>query len=321
MSETTHPLISVCIPVFDGANFIRESVESILNQTEKNFELLVVDNCSTDQTVKIVAGYDDPRIRLCVNPRNVGLIANFNKCIELAKGDFIVLLPHDDVLLPTALEAFSQALLADSDIGLAYSSFYSIDERGNKLRLMSRDREDRVMTGNEAFAMLAEGCPIQCAMTRRDVYSRLGSWDTTLIMTCDWDMWCRIALAGYKYTYISTPQNCYRVHPENGFRAYVLDNTYRDAVFRGFEKVYAAIPAQSDLQKLKAVSASKWILRPQLKHLVFSLVTGQWKAVRQDLELLAKIVRWAGPFTLLPFLLEMPLELMKWLGRRLEGTS
>lgn len=319
MAETTYPLISACIPVFEGANFIRASVESILNQTEKNFELLVVDNCSTDRTAEIVAEYDDPRIRLCVNPRNVGLIANFNKCIELAKGDFIVLLPHDDLLLPTALETFSRALLADSDIGLAYSSFYSIDENGNKIRLLSRGREDRVMTGDEAFAMLAEGCPIQCAMTRRDLYSRLGLWDTT-IMTCDWDMWCRVALAGYEFAYVSKPQNCYRVHPENGFRAYVRDNTYNRGVFRGFEKVYGAIPAQSDLQKLRAVSAGEWILKPQLKHFVSFVIAGDLRAAGQDLALLATIVKWAGPFRLLPFWLNLPWELMKWVGRRLEGT-
>ena len=320
MTETKSPRVSVCVPVFNGANFIRESVECVLNQTEEDFELLVVDNCSTDHTAEIVAGYDDPRIRLSVNPQNVGLIANFNKCIELAKGDFIVLLPHDDVLLPTALETFSQALMADSDIGLVYSSFYSIDEKGNRLRLLSRDRDDRVMTGLEAFAMLAEGCPIQCAMTRRDVYARVGLWDPA-IMTCDWDVWCRVALAGYKYAYLSAPQNCYRVHPENGYIAYVRDNAYNIGVFRGMEKVYGAIPADSDLQRLRAISASKWILKPQLKHLVSSVITARWMAVRQDLALLVRIVKWAGAFRLVPFLLGMPWELMKWLGRRLEGTS
>jgi len=153
-------LISVCIPVYNGDNYIRESIESVLNQTERNFELLIVDNCSVDQTLSIVAEYDDPRIRVFVNKWNLGGVANFNRCIELAKREFIVLLPHDDVLLPTALEVFSKELVSDPQVGLAYSSYYIIDGKGKRSYLSAAYDEDKVMTGNEAFTKLAKGCPI-----------------------------------------------------------------------------------------------------------------------------------------------------------------
>lgn len=310
------PLISVCIPVYNGDNYIRESIDSVLNQTEKKFELLVVDNCSMDQTLNIVAEYDDPRIRVFINKWNLGIVPNFNRCIELAKGEFMVLLPHDDVLLPTALEVFSKALVSDPEVGLAYSSYYVIDGRGKKLQFSLGDAEDKVMTGNEAFTRLAEGNPIQCAMIRREICSRVGSLDPNLGLVFDWDMWCRIALAGYKVAYFKDPQNCYRVHSENAHKSFIRDNEYNSDIFKGMKKIFDAIPSQSDLQQFRPLSA-KWVLRPQIKKLIFSLIQGNWTDAKQDIDLLVKIVRWAGVFKTIPSLLSMSLELIKRFSKRL----
>jgi glycosyltransferase involved in cell wall biosynthesis len=308
-------LISVCIPVYNGDNYIRESIDSILNQTERNFELLVVDNCSTDQTLSIVAEYKDPRIRVFVNEWNLGADANFNRCIELAKGEFIVLMPHDDVLMPTMLETFSKPLISDPEVGLAYSSYYVIDGRGKKLCLSSGDAEDKVMTGKEAFTILAKGNPIQCTMTRREVYVRLGSWDPNVIIS-DWDMWCRIALARYKVAYFKDPQNCYRVHSKNSTKSFVRDNKFNSGLFKGVKKVFDAIPPQSDFQKLRPKSA-KWIFNSLIEHLISSVILGNWTDVKKDMDLLAKIARWAGVSRMIPVLLSMPLRVITRFTKRL----
>lgn len=319
MIKTESPLISICIPVFNGDNYIRECIESVLNQTEKNFELLVVDNCSTDQTINIAAEYDDPRLRVFVNKYNLGLVHNFNKCIELAKGDFVVLLPHDDTLLPMALETFSKTLVSDSEVGLAYSSYYIIDERGKTLQFLSGNAENRIMTGNEAFTMLAKGNPIQCAMVRKEIYSRLGLWDPDLGLICDWDMWCRIALAGYKVAYFKDPQNCYRIHSKNAYKSFISDNVYNSDIFKGMKKVFDAIPFQSDLQQLRPLSAKTWILGALIKHLISSLILGNWTDVKQDINLFIELVKWVGFFRTTLVLLSMPLELIKWFRKRLLG--
>jgi len=81
------PLISICIPVFNGEKYIKESIDNVLIQTEKNFELLIVDNCSTDYTLEIVASYNDPRIIVFKNTSNLGSLRNFNRCIELSRGE------------------------------------------------------------------------------------------------------------------------------------------------------------------------------------------------------------------------------------------
>ena len=78
------PKLSVCIPVYNGAAFIKETIDSVLNQNFKDFEIVIVDNQSTDNTISIVKSYSDPRIKLFINETNIGMIPNWNKAMEHA---------------------------------------------------------------------------------------------------------------------------------------------------------------------------------------------------------------------------------------------
>ena len=335
------PLVSVCIPVFNGENYIKESINSVLRQTEKNFELIVVDNCSTDHTLEIVATYNDTRINVFKNTTNLGSIRNFNRCIELSRGEYFVLLPHDDILMPTMLETFSKSLIADPQIGIAYSSYYIIDENGGETHLRMVAPEDKIMSSEEAMKeFIFHGNPVQCAMVRKELFSHLGLFNPDLLVVCDIDMWSRIVLDGNKAAYFKTPQNCFRARPDSGQNAFIKPdernlgiladhmgytpkpsfiryNTYYLLVFKYLQTLFNRIPTSSDLQKLRAVSVNKWILGSLVKHLIFSLIWGNWTDVKQDMNLFAKIVRWAGVFRMIPVLLSMPLKFVKRFTKRL----
>ena len=334
------PLISVCIPVFNGENYIRECIDSVLRQTEGNFELIVADNCSTDRTLEIVGSFRDPRIRVVRSESNIGSINNFNKCIQLSKGKYFILLPHDDILLPTALYTFSRPLIEDSKIGLAYSSYYTIDAAGKRIGFRMIASDDRVLSGEEAIGeCIIHGSPIQCAMVRAKLFSRLGSFDKDLFVWCDVDLWCRIFLDGNKAAYFKTPQNCVRIHPEQGQRAFlkrdkdnvrilsdhlgelgdsvlIKNDSYHTLVFKNIQKLFNKIPADSDLQKLRPLS-SRWIVGAQVKDLLISLKLGNWASVRQDIGLIVKFFKWAGFFRTIPVLLSMPLEMIIRSGKNL----
>ena len=79
------PLVSVCIPVYNGEKYIGETIESVLKQTFKDFELVVCNNCSTDHTLDVVSKYQDPRIRVVTNEQNVGMVGNWNVCLKEAR--------------------------------------------------------------------------------------------------------------------------------------------------------------------------------------------------------------------------------------------
>ena len=98
------PRVSVCIPSYKGAATIGEAIQSVLGQTFRDFELIVVDDASPDDTMAVVRAFGDPRLRCFVNPTNLGPQANWNRCLELAQGRYIKLLPHDDLLHPECLQ-------------------------------------------------------------------------------------------------------------------------------------------------------------------------------------------------------------------------
>ena len=340
MTISKTAMISVCIPVFNGEEHIRLSIESVLCQTEKNFELLIVDNCSSDNTLEIAASYKDPRIKIFKNTSNIGSINNFNRCIELSQGEYFVLLPHDDLLLPTALKTFSKALIADPKIGLSYSSYYIINGNGEQNGFRMVASEDKIMSSEDAIKeMIIYGSPIQCTMVRTKLFSSLGLFDQKLLIWCDSDLWCRIFLDGNKAAYFQTPQNSVRVRPDAGQfafmkrdkksvkilsdhlgympnKSFTRNNTYYLLTFKYFSTLFNRIPAASELQKLKPVSTI-WIFASLIKHLVVSLKLGDWADVKHDMILLVKIMRWAGFFRTIPTLISVLLTFIRGFAKRL----
>jgi glycosyltransferase involved in cell wall biosynthesis len=98
------PLISVCIPTYNNGPFIVETLQSVLKQSYQNIELIIVDDCSTDDTIAQIKTIQDPRIRLVQNEKNLGMHGNWQKSLDLAKGDFMKLVCGDDLLAPKCLE-------------------------------------------------------------------------------------------------------------------------------------------------------------------------------------------------------------------------
>ena len=98
--------VSICIPVYNGKGFLKESLESVLSQTYKNMEILIVDDGSTDGSIEVLEEFasKDSRIKLILNENNLGLVGNWNKCVELATGDWIKFQFQDDTMEVDALE-------------------------------------------------------------------------------------------------------------------------------------------------------------------------------------------------------------------------
>ena len=116
----TLPKVSVCVPVYNSADTIERTIDSVLAQTYTDFECVVVDNDSSDATVERILGYRDRRIRLVRNETNLGMVGNHNKCVRVARGELIQFVHGDDWLLPHCLETLVPAFDADN-VGLAFA--------------------------------------------------------------------------------------------------------------------------------------------------------------------------------------------------------
>lgn len=131
----TKPLVSIGLPVYNGSNYIDLALQTILNQSLIDFELIITDNASTDDTETICRGYAarDPRIRYYRNEKNLGAGGNFNRCFELATGKYFKWAAHDDTLAPTYLERCVALLEANPDAVLCQSLVRLIDANGNSV--------------------------------------------------------------------------------------------------------------------------------------------------------------------------------------------
>lgn len=137
----SRPKVSIGLPVFNGEKYIREAIDSMLAQTFTDFELIISDNASTDETQAICQDYAarDPRIRYYRNESNIGAAKNENRTFELSSGHYFRLAAHDDVLAPPLLEKCVEVLDRDELIVLCYTETAVINEFGEQLKVLSHE--------------------------------------------------------------------------------------------------------------------------------------------------------------------------------------
>jgi len=118
------PKVSVCIPAYNYAHFLKDAVDSVLAQTYRDLEVLIIDNCSTDNTKDVAISYAavDSRITYLCNESNIGPVGNLNRCLELAQGEYVKILCADDLLLPTCLERMVKTLDQYPEVSLVAGS-------------------------------------------------------------------------------------------------------------------------------------------------------------------------------------------------------
>jgi glycosyltransferase involved in cell wall biosynthesis len=199
------PRVSVCIPTYNGAGTIAATMASVLAQQFGDFELIVVDDGSRDETAAIVAGFKDPRIRYLRNQRNLGPQGNWNRCLELATGHYVKVLPHDDLLHPRCLERQVAVLDADAEQQLALV-FCARAVIGPDGRVLLKKRGYRGgVEGRVPAAVLVGACVRRgvnvigepgAVLFRRQLARRIGGFDATNSYVIDLDYWVRLLAHG-----------------------------------------------------------------------------------------------------------------------------
>lgn len=201
-----NPKISVCIPVYNGAEFIKEAIDSVLKQTYQDYELLVIDNCSTDNTVEIVNSINNPKIRLIRNSENIGLIPNWNKALENANGKYIKILPADDFIYPDCLKLQAEILDADTneEISMVCGRRNIIDNKGKILFNRGFTKHKITLNGTDAINknirsggnIIGEGGAV---MFRKNLIQKTGVFTSKIFYVLDLDLWFKILLHGKLY--------------------------------------------------------------------------------------------------------------------------
>ena len=212
------PHISVCMPTFNQARYLPEAVDSVLHQTWKDFELIVFDDASSDDTALVIRRFSDERIRYFRQNRNVGIARNRNDCLAVATGRYIAWLDSDDSYHLEMLARQSAVLDARDQVGLIYGAFDVMDASGQQLPAWPLPfSSDIVEKSAEAFAELSLCNYITTAtvMVRRSSHDRAGLFAAEIgRSSTDWDMWLRIAL-DCDVAYTAFPVARYRQHGDS----------------------------------------------------------------------------------------------------------
>lgn len=199
------PLFTVVISTYNRRHLLPRAVSSVLGQTLGDFELLVIDNGSTDGTPSVMEKFGDPRVKFIVNPRPTGSCDGpRNMGISMARGRYVAFLDDDDIWYPERLEKVKKAFEEHSDAGAVCHNEY-FDHKGKGKRLLkygpwSPDLHDR---------LLYEGnCLSSCATTvKAEIARRLGGFDLRkeFSAAADYDFWLRMTEAGVKVFFIDEP--------------------------------------------------------------------------------------------------------------------
>jgi glycosyltransferase involved in cell wall biosynthesis len=204
----TNPTVSVIIPAYNRAQWIGASIQSVLDQTYTDYEIIVVDDGSTDDTAEVIRAFTD-RVRY-VYQENGGAAAARNRGMRESRGEYLAFLDSDDLFMPEKLQKQVEYLQHNPHIGMVYSAYSNIDGNNNELGIVSAQHTGHI------YRQFLFHCNIQTStiMIRRQVAKAVGEFDVYLRLPEDIDYWIRIA-RHYEIGAIDEPLSRFRTHPGN----------------------------------------------------------------------------------------------------------
>jgi glycosyltransferase involved in cell wall biosynthesis len=222
--------VSVIIPTYNQGNYLRQAIQSVLAQSYADFEVIVVDDGSTDNTSAVVGDLSDPRLRYA-RQANGGLSSARNTGIRNATGSFLSYLDSDDLFLPEKLRLLVALLEENPNLGLVAGQAVLIDETGQSLGEVF----DKGLPEDSSQLLLGNPLHVGSVLLRREWQERAGFFDEGLRSYEDWDMWLRLARAGCPMASVSQPVSLYRFHAAQMTR---IGDQMTQATFSVLEKIY-----------------------------------------------------------------------------------
>ena len=200
-----NPVISIVLPTYNGARYLEDAIQSVLNQTYPHWELIIVDSYSTDATPEIVARYtaQDNRIRGTQNPKENGhLPGALNAGFDLAQGQYFAWFQDDNLFRPHALETLLNYLLAHPDVDLVYSDYTRIGAQGE---------EEAYIRVHEPNLLVRKSAVDVSFLYKREVHEALGGYDVSTFLVEDYDFWLRASIQ-FKLVALHEDLHLYRFH-------------------------------------------------------------------------------------------------------------
>lgn len=209
------PLLSFLVLSYNYESYIDKTIRSILEQTVQDFEIVVVDDCSKDNSIGVIRSFSDPRIRLLINDKNIGGAASYNRAVSEARGEWLVNLDADDWIAPHKAEIQLAAVKANPQLDIlgSYVAFYDEDgvPHGSTHELEAIVNQEHKVNQVDAWIGANHLCR-SSSMVRRAAHLRFGLDDPTMIRAPDFELWTRALREGCQFSIIPEKLTSLRVH-------------------------------------------------------------------------------------------------------------
>jgi Glycosyl transferase family 2 len=280
------PTVSVITPAYNTATFITETLESALGQTFTDFELIVVDDGSTDQTGRIAEQFAlrDPRVRV-LHTRNRGISAARNMAFSHARGALVALLDSDDIWFPTYLAEQIALLARHPEIDIISANAFNLGGPMDGQLLLSVPPETQLRRLSLLTLVQVEDSLSILAMFRRHVLEAIGGFDQNLRRSEDYDLWLRAARAGFGIAVNGQPLGLYRRRPDSISADEMLMLT---AIRKPLVKLRAQCADRPDVQAAIDRQLARFAQRATLLHARIALLEGDTEELATHLSALAE---------------------------------
>ncbi len=208
MSDLGKPLVSVYITNYNYGDYLKEAIESVLAQTFGSFELIIIDDGSSDGSDEIISRYDDVEKIVCIHQENKGLVQSSNIALKLSRGKYIMRLDADDYLAPQALEVLVSEMERDSEIALVFPDYFLIDREGI---ITGQIHRHNFQTDVDLLDQPAHGA---CTLIRKSFLNSVGGYDQSFPIQDGYDLWLNI-IDKYPIRNVNRPLFYYRQHDKS----------------------------------------------------------------------------------------------------------
>lgn len=238
-----NPLVSLLIPTYNREQYLGDALNSALNQTYKNLEVIVHDDASSDSTWELLSRYHDPRLRVIRTDDNHGMIGGWNYIVKKARGEYIKFLASDDLLEPTCVAKLVSAAIVHPTAAIITCQRKFVDEQGGVVKKMGFAQKDTVVDGpthaHEILTSLREnkiGEPTAVLYPTKLV-KKAGGYDPQFSQFADFEYWIRLLQFGSVY-YVHQPLCSFRLHSGSNTSAAIRDGRFITEIFALLRKYY-----------------------------------------------------------------------------------
>jgi glycosyltransferase involved in cell wall biosynthesis len=266
------PKLTICMNTYNRARYVSQSIPTVLSQSFDDFELIVLDAASPDNTEEVVRSLADRRIVYVRTETRIGMTEGWMRCLAMARGEYVAILSDDDLYFPSMLEVECEVLNHNPRVGFVHSAFCLFGDDEKVVRVAYPAEAPYIREGRDEFKRHIVGKNYVCTQTvlfRKNAYQACGGLDPCFLQVADWDLWLRMELHGCQVAYVNEPLAAFRIHSGSITSRSLSTGSVAQELFLMFAKILGSKEFRQTFTLEEAERLTKDVQRNMIRHLCY----------------------------------------------------